>query len=237
MEVGTPSDQSAVTGMVKIAGGLHIVTGKAIYRIRLADEIDPERTNSNVPNSQQKVLSQGSESSLICKTLLTAKELFNASYLPSSMPTETAINLAFECAKHLVAMESLGAVFLREEEDARSSIEELQINKYSLILPSTQNLEARFKDFVQKADHALQALFQIATLFYGNQFKGWFEGLAAEVVRLNKADRQYCGFMVEAAAFCKSVRITRNCIEHPKENECVRVADYSLTSLTVCGKT
>lgn len=231
MEVGTPSDQSAITGMVKIGGSLHIVTGTAIYRIRLADEVDPERTNPHVPNSQQKVLSKGSESPLVAKTLLTANELFNATYLPSKIPTETAISFAFECVKHLAAMADHCSLSRSEESEARSLIEVLQISNRSLILPSTQNLDARFKDFVQKADHSLQALFQIAILFYGNQLKGWFEGLAAEVVRSSKADHQYCGFMTEAAVFCKSVRVTRNCIEHPKENERVKVTDYTLTPL------
>ena len=230
MEIGSPTDKSAVTGMVKIGGSLHIVTGNAIHRIRLADEIDPGRTNPHVPNSQQKVLTQGSESLLVCKTLLTAKELFNASYLPSNVSTETAIDLAFECAKYLIAMDNLATAFRAEEQEARLRTEEPQIANRSLILPSTQNLEARFKDFVQKADHALQTLFQIAILFYRPTIKGWFEGLSAEISRTSPADIQYCGFMNEAAVFCKNVRTTRNCVEHPKQNERVIVFDYSLTA-------
>ena len=35
--------------------------------------------------------------------------------------------------------------------------------------------------------------------------------------------------MADAAKFCKSMRITRNCIEHRKPNEWVEILDYALT--------
>jgi hypothetical protein len=79
MEVGEPD--GPITGFVKIDDRLHIVTIRAIYRIMLADEIDPGRTNPNVPNAQQKVLDHGSESEMVGKTLLTAKQLFDSGVL------------------------------------------------------------------------------------------------------------------------------------------------------------
>lgn len=55
------------------------------------------------------------------------------------------------------------------------------------------------------------------------------EGLAEEVSRKHKGDSQYIGLTSEVANFCKSIRNTRNCVEHRKPNERVEVSDFSLT--------
>ncbi|TFW59992.1 hypothetical protein CT676_15990 [Bradyrhizobium sp. MOS001] len=66
-------------------------------------------------------------------------------------------------------------------------------------------------------------------MFYGSKFKGWFEGLAEEVSRKHKGDSQYIGLTSDVANFCKSIRKTRNCVEHTKPDERVEVFDFSLT--------
>jgi hypothetical protein len=40
---------------------LYTLTDKGVYLTRLADDIDPERTNINVPNIHKKVLEYGFE--------------------------------------------------------------------------------------------------------------------------------------------------------------------------------
>ncbi|MDA9446010.1 MULTISPECIES: hypothetical protein [Bradyrhizobium] len=227
MEVGPPGGR--ITEMVKIGERLHTVKTDSIYRIMLADEIDPGRTNINVPNSQQKVLDYGSDSPLVAKTLLTAKQLFEKGFLDPDFESTKAIELSFECLKNLAAMFDLAAEFSRQDDDVESRLAELQIKGCSLALPSAPNVEPRCKEFIQRADHALQALFAIASMFYGSKFKGWFEGLAEEISRKHKGDTQYVGLTADVANFCKSIRTTRNCVEHRKPNEHVEVSDFSLT--------
>src|SRR5271170_7131131 len=50
----------------------NVIGGSAIYRVQLADEIDPERTNIAVPNTHQKVLSYGTDFAYVRQTLMTA---------------------------------------------------------------------------------------------------------------------------------------------------------------------
>jgi hypothetical protein len=180
MEVGEPGERSTITEMIKIADKLHIVTGLSIYRIMLADEIDPERTNPAVPNSQQKVLQYGSESPLVCKTLLTAKQLFGEGS-PFANNSSDVIRLSFECLKDLAALSDISQAFAEGEDSVRSRLLETNDQNRSLILPSTPNLESKCKEFIQKADHSLQSIFGIARLFYGANLKGWFEGLALQL--------------------------------------------------------
>ncbi|WP_144441538.1 hypothetical protein [Bradyrhizobium sp. CCGE-LA001] len=75
---------------------LHTVKTDSIYRILLADEIDPDRTNINVPNSQQKVLDYGSDSPLVAKTLLTGKQLFEKGFLGPNFESTKVIELSFD---------------------------------------------------------------------------------------------------------------------------------------------
>ncbi|WP_157784135.1 hypothetical protein [Bradyrhizobium yuanmingense] len=228
MEIGPSGGR--ITEMVKIGERLHTVKTDSIYRIMLADEIDPGRTNINVPNSQQKVLDYGSDSPFVAKTLLTAKQLFKKGFLGSDFESAQAIELSFECLKNLAAMSDTASAFSRRDEEEERQLAQLQIKDRSLALPSAPHLESRCKEFIQRADHALQALFAIATMFYGSKFKGWFEGLAEEVSRKHKGDVHYIGLMSDVATFCKSIRTTRNCVEHRKPNERIEVCDFSPTS-------
>ncbi|WP_439406395.1 hypothetical protein ACNJX9_33985 [Bradyrhizobium sp. DASA03076] len=125
MEVG--SSGSRITGMIKIGDRLHSVKTDSIYRVMLADEIDPGRTNINVPNSQQKVLDYSSDSPLVAKTLLTAKQLFEKGFLGPDFESAKAIELSFECLKNLAAMSDLATEFRRQDDDVESRLADLQI--------------------------------------------------------------------------------------------------------------
>ena len=69
MEIGTSDDQSAVTGIFPIGDNLYVVKERGIYEVKLADRIDPNRTNIAIPNTQQKVLNYGSEAPVVGRTL------------------------------------------------------------------------------------------------------------------------------------------------------------------------
>ena len=51
-----PEDVGDIHGMIEINGNLHIIGSLAIYRVQLADNIDPQRTNIKIPNTYQKAL-------------------------------------------------------------------------------------------------------------------------------------------------------------------------------------
>ena len=56
IEIRTPGDDSAISEMISTGDRLLVVKGKGIYEIKLADQVDPERTNISAPNTIQKVL-------------------------------------------------------------------------------------------------------------------------------------------------------------------------------------
>jgi hypothetical protein len=83
MDVGAADDTGAIKEVFGIGGVLHIIKERGIYICKLADEIDPARTNPNIPNVQQRVLTYGTDSVLVRQTLLTAKKLLTLSIFPT----------------------------------------------------------------------------------------------------------------------------------------------------------
>ena len=103
--VGLDEDGDAITELFSLNDGLVVVKQKAIYEVRFADQIDPKRENPNIPlNIQRRILSIGADSTVVGRTLLTAKGLFQTKYLPS-IDCDRALNLSFEALQDIVAMD------------------------------------------------------------------------------------------------------------------------------------
>lgn len=75
-DIGTLED-GAIIEMKNIGGRLLIIKERAIYEMVMADTIDPERTNINLPTTIHKlIIDKGTESETVSRTLLTAMTLF-----------------------------------------------------------------------------------------------------------------------------------------------------------------
>ena len=153
IEIGTPDDPSDITAMLSIDDVLYAIKENGIYAIKLADTIDPKRTNPNIPSIQQKILTYGSESSLVGQTLLTAKQLFNEQILPDWFDCKTAIVRSLEALKDLAAMSELVDTFKQAQDAEITAFSIRPQTQGALILPSISDVEIRIKTFFQKADH------------------------------------------------------------------------------------
>jgi hypothetical protein len=81
MTVGTPED-GIIKGFLTIGGKkMYIIKERSVYLVRLADDIDPGRTNPNIQATHQKISSEGDESEFVGRILLTARELFEGKFL------------------------------------------------------------------------------------------------------------------------------------------------------------
>jgi hypothetical protein len=89
LEVKTPDDDSAITGMITFGDRLLVVKEKGIYEIKLADQIDPERKNIQVPNTVQRVLPYGSNEPWVGAVLLTGHELLKKEILNEQIDVDS----------------------------------------------------------------------------------------------------------------------------------------------------
>jgi len=226
MNVGSPDDLSPITAMIVIGKKMHVVKASSIYEVRLADEIDPGRTNPSIPNTQQKVLSIGSDAEAVGRILLTANALLKKNYLPN-FDCDEALRLSFEVLKDIVAMGEISETLRQEEQASTANLRDNRKADGSVLLPSIKNLPQRCREFVQKADHGLGKLYSIVQIFYPRARKPYFEGFSDTLIALYGATDPFAEGVLRAVPFLKFVRDTRNCVEHPKQNQKITVKDFS----------
>jgi hypothetical protein len=193
MSVGDKDE--AIRGFLKVDGRLHLLKERSIYEIKLADDIDPDRTNINIPNTQQKVLHYGTESEFIGRTLITAQELFKENYLPPEINVQHCVSLSFNAARELALMADAVAAYAAELNVSTNSLQDNRRKDRSVGLPSIQNLEPRFKEFVQRADDSLSSLFAIVRHVYKDFRKGGWDEFATLIETRHGTDDTFSHFL------------------------------------------
>jgi hypothetical protein len=229
MTMTLPEDMERITEMCEINGSLHMIGPNAIYRVQLADEIDPKRTNINIPNTNQKVLSFGTEFPYVRKTLIIATRLFRNNVLGPTFDYKGAINLSFDALHDLIAMHTIHEELAVKLEEINERVKKLTVQQRSLAVPTAGNVRSFTESHLQKADHVAIDLFNIAKLFYVNEIgKRWFASLDTLISRKYGDDDGFTKFLRQVLPFLQFVRNTRNAMEHPDTIKSVKVTDILL---------
>jgi hypothetical protein len=223
MKVGSAGDLSPITAMIVIGKRMHVVKSNSIYEVRLADDIDPQRTNPSVPNTQQKVLDVGSDSEPVGRILLTAHALFSKNYLQENIDSDEALRLSFEILKDVVAMGEVAQSLEKDEHDSTAH----PGDDRSVLLPTTRNLTHRCHEFIQKADHSLRKLYSIIQVFYPKARKSYFDGFYDTLVALYGDNDPFAQGVQDGLPFLRFVRDIRNSAEHPKKDQKIVIKDFS----------
>lgn len=224
-----PSDTGGITDMGEINGALHLIGGSAIYRVQLADEIDPQRTNVTIPNTHQKVLSYGTDHLFVRQTLMTARRLFNDNVLNSVFDCKTGINLSFEVLLDMAAMRDIIEKMHDKLKQVSEEMKNIAVDQRSVKIPSMGDARGEAKAFLQKADHVTVTLFNIAKLFYSDTIgPRWFESLHNLISEKYKKDSPFTKFLETVLPFLKFMRNARNAMEHPDKTKGIKVIDILL---------
>lgn len=226
-QVGT-TDEGPTTSMVVFNDSLYVIKKSAIYAVQMADQIDPERKNFDLANAiHYRVLSEGSDSELVGRILLTAANLFGkGTFLPPSFEHDRALTISLDALISAVGMRTAATEFDVAQQDAWAHAQQQQRTAGSMQIPSTSDVATRCKTFFQRADHAGQALFDIVQLFYADLGKGGWEALLERAESEYGKDDPFTGFLDQALPFFLLVRNTRDCLEHNLKGAVVR--DFQL---------
>ena len=216
MQISATDDVSEINSFLKIRDALYVLKTKGIYEIKLADQIDPARTDPSIPNTHQRVLSYGCESLFVSRTILTARRLFEQQYFPKEIDAERVVTLAFSTAKEFAAMQDIATAVSNAQSAAMHQTGITQHKERAMGLPALGDLHARAKNFIQVSDHAYKALFETTQVFFGDGYKKrWFETFAEFVVTKFGADDPFAKFIGAALPFLRFLRFMRDCVEHP----------------------
>jgi hypothetical protein len=120
-----PADGTAIKEMLSLPDRMLLVTEKCTYEVKLADQIDPKRTNPNLPhNVRRKILDYGINSEELCKTLLQAKALFKDGFL--NVDVKTAMTLTANALENFAAMDRSVKEFAGLQDDALEQLAQIK---------------------------------------------------------------------------------------------------------------
>ncbi len=228
--VGT-DDEGAIQEFMNVGSSLLIIKDKAIYKSQLADQIDPGRTNINVPHIQQKIYSVGSSSEIVGRILLTAKYLFDHGMLDGRFNKADLMSATLDFFDEAIKLQTLLHALTVDQDAAIAEFKSQKAQGSVVLLPSIADIGGRVKSLIQHADHSLQRLLVLCRMFFFlPPGKAWFDSLAqtaSEEHQLEQAASERLGRMAKFAQF---VRNCRNCVEHPKPNQKIVFADFRITS-------
>ncbi len=146
--------------------GMVVVTRKSIWKIMLADNIDPQRNNANIPRHvQERLLSYGSDDAIVGRTLLQGKELLLAGHLPDTVNKQQAMQLVLSFSKELAAMNDELKKLAEEYKEIQERFNGRVRGDGSFVLPALKNLERRTKELIQNIDHMGGIVIDIMKLF------------------------------------------------------------------------
>lgn len=206
-------DGTPIREMFSLDEGLLIITDKCTYRVQVADQIDPHRTNPNLPhNVHQKLFDHGVESELLCRTLLQSKVLFRKEF--QTIDIEHGKRLAFDALSDFVAMQDAAFAFRSAEQKEIEKKQNLERKDASIAMPAVGNVRGHCKTYVQKADHVAVSLLGIVRLFYPEMKGGNWDQFLQMVKAKYGPDNPFSKVAELAVPFLKLIRNTRDCLDH-----------------------
>lgn len=223
-------DDGAIMEMKNIAGRLLVIKERSIYEIIMADSIDPERTNANLPPMIQKIIiDRGTESEVVSRTLLTAIGLFKPEYIVKTVECNIIISLMIDMLSEIYILEKEISEYQQSEDDASADYEIRKQEKAPYKLPSIVNLESRCKTIFQKADHVEQLLMDIITRVYPElklTKQSHLPNLHQELKKLYDENDSFVKLLETAIDFMQVVRELRNGFDHRLDY--TKATDYEL---------
>ena len=227
IELCDPDDKTHAREMFSAAGNLYMITDKGIYQTRLADDIDPGRTNINVGNAHQKILEHGFENEIIGRILLLALRLFDKKHLEQGFDCEGAITAAFEATKLLTEMRDAASA-VKADIDAIMERGLLPDTGKSQNIPTTKNLQTRIKAYVHKVDQVRDIITGMFKLIYGTEDgKKVLENIEAAIIAKHGENSDLGNFFGMIKPTLVFTRNIRNAVEHPKDGQRFIILDFN----------
>lgn len=224
LTVGTEID-GVLTGMVALSDVAFMVKERAIYRLLMADDIDPDRENINIPNTVQLTLPAGSDSDLVARTLLTADELFPKAYFAQEIREEIVL-ATVELTKNLLSAQEIADALRAIVDDLSQPVE---VKNRAATLPAAGSLEQKINAFIQAVHSVVQQLYDLPRSFIKFPPKGWPDNFTEALHSKFGDEHKFTHFAQSTTPFIKFLRNARHCVEHRRGDQRIDVRDFHLT--------
>ncbi len=224
MEIGA-GDGDRVLEMITVGEACYAIRGTDIYTMILADQIDPHRTNIQVPNAQQKVCDYGATDQIVGATLLTAKRLIQPVY-QKDLNHAQAMQLVFNCTQELIGLRSIAEKLNTEINDA---LNRLDTNRAKFVVPHTSNLVSDLRTYFEKTKQLFNQWFEIIKIFFPAVPDGLPTKLLEHLDTVFPGEHPFKAYLGCSLDDFKYLSNGRNAVVHPKSGvQELQVFDYTL---------
>jgi hypothetical protein len=210
---------------------LLMIKEDAIYKFQLADQVDPARTNIDIPHVQQKLYSVGSSSEVVGRILMTAKYLFEKGMLDARFDKPMLLSAVLAFFDEVIAVVAVFEGMKVEQDAAIASFEAQKAKGLTILLPSVPDIAGRVKTFIQRSEHSIQRLLGLCQIFYAMPAgKAWFDSFVKAVEATHSLEQSESERIRAIAKYAQFVRHCRHCIEHPNPEQRIIVSDFTMAA-------
>jgi len=220
-----PEGHGNVVSMKGIGSRIYFLAEKGVTSGVMADHIDPERTNPDIPFVVQRTeLAYGLDTPFMQRTLCAAFELVDQTHLPDHVSKDDLLTMAFDVASALAAVIDVTKELLVHQAETR----EKQLT--AAFLPRTDNLTGKVKQSLAHLRDVENAIKEMTLHFYPKAVAGdsWDKDLRAAMEAAHGSDPEVMEFFETLKVFLLAVADHRNAMIHPDKTKCVTITDYEL---------
>jgi hypothetical protein len=223
-------DKSPAKEFLSTRNALYVIKESGVFKIRLADDIDPRRTNPDIPNLSQRVLTEGYDNEIVARILLTAKTLFDERNATVNPFVADLLEQGIVLTRQVLELDAMTQALSKEISEKSAAFEAKTLARNAFALPSVPDLETKLHGILFKADKAKDSMLGLARLHFMPEASGKvaldvleraFEGTLATEPQMIAAWKEECKYFA-------LVRNMRNVCEHPKDNYKASLSDFSM---------
>lgn len=229
LEIGG-DDKSAAKEFLSTADSLYINKETGVFKIQLADDIDPGRTNANIPNLSQQVLTDGYDNEVVARILLTAKILFDERNATIKPFVASLFERCILLTRQLLELDAMAQELAEEIERKSAAFDAKPITPNAFTLPSVPGIDTKLHNILSKADKAKDTMLGICRLQFLPDASGKvkLEALHKAIDSSLQTEPQLIDAWKGISKYFALIRNMRNVCKHPKENYSAAPTDFSM---------
>ena len=224
-----PPGHGNIVSMKTIDHRIYFLAERGLTSGVMADSIDPERTNLDIPFIVQRVeIAYGVEHPFMQKTVCVAFELIDPTYLPSHVDNEQCLTLAVGIATSLASvMDVVGELHMHQSETREKGKAGQLTQGY---VPRTTNLKGKVHQCIAALRDIEIAIKKTTIQFYPKDAPNdsWDKKFKADILAEYGKQDGFGDYIYFLWLCMDNVGDHRNAMIHPDDTKSILIYDYEL---------
>lgn len=224
-----PPGHGNIVAVKVINDRMYFLAERGLTSAVMADHIDPERTNPDIPLVVHRVeLSYGAEHRFIQRTVGAAFELIDPTYLPINVDQHAALMLAIEAATSLASVLDVAAEMRAHQLDTRAKGKAGELS--AAYIPRTANLNGKVRQSIAALRDIEVVIKKLTEQFYPKETKNdpWDKKLKLALLMKYERLTGFIEYMDKLWMALKAVADHRHAMIHADDKKSIIIRDYEL---------